>query len=121
MSQLWIARRTQRKGFYLPMRGTKDNPSLMFFLPKMDSGHLDEFVRSELGKQGVTKETEVTAIVEKAETDYEHRRKVEEAEAELKRLMELKRNGATLMQVGFRKWKEVFYPATKRLESTDGR
>ena len=110
---LWIARRAPRKGLYVPMGGTKVNPSLMFFLPKTDRSELDEIVRANLAKQGVTKESDVQAILSKADADYEHRIKVAEADKEVRRLMALKAQGATLMQVGHKKWKQAFYRPIK--------
>ena len=116
MSKIWIARRTttSRQALLLPGQGTKDSPNLMFFLPGMDEHQLDQLVRRELEKQGVTKEAEVHAAVEQAESEYERRRKVDEARTEVRRLMALKAGGATLMQVGNRKWKQAFYPSVKR-------
>jgi len=100
------------------MGGTKRNPTLMFFLPQtsrqqISPGHLDEMVRSQLAKQGITQESAVNTIVEKAEAEYEERIKMLEAHQEAKRLMGLRAAGAKLMQVGYRKWRQVFYPATK--------
>ena len=56
-------------GLLLPMQGTKDKPGLMFFLPKTSPSQLDELVRSQLEKQGVTKENDIHGIVEQAEKD----------------------------------------------------
>lgn len=64
-------------------------------------------------KQGISKESDVQAVIENAEAGYENRVKVEEARKELRRLMALKSGGAKLMQVGFRKWKQVFYRPIK--------
>ena len=113
MSELYIARTPKRLGLHLEMEGTAQNPNLMFFLPKMEKGQLDQFVRSELAKQGVTKESVVNKIIEEAEEQYEMRIKIAEAKAETKRLMEIRANGGSIMQVGYRKWKQVFYPARK--------
>ena len=110
MANIWIARKDpRRKGLYLPMGGTKDNPSLMFMLPKTDRSELDELVRAQLERQGITKEADVQAIMDKAEAGYEERRKVEEATNEVKRLMRIRAEGHSLMQQGFRKWKQAFY------------
>ena len=114
MSKLWIARRTPRQGLHLKMEGTKANPDLMFFLPGMDDHQLDQLVRSELARQGVTKESDVHAAVEQAETEYERRRKTEEARQELRRLMAIRAQGLRLMQRGYRRWGEAFYPSVKR-------
>lgn len=64
-------------------------------------------------KQGISKESDVQAVIENAEAGYERRVKTEEARKELRRLMALKAEGAKLMQVGFRKWKQVFYRPIK--------
>tara|TARA_Y100000310_G_scaffold328372_1_gene396414 strand:- start:4540 stop:4887 length:348 start_codon:yes stop_codon:yes gene_type:complete len=109
MSKIWVAHRTHRKALYLPMQGTEQNPNLMFFLPKMEPSQLDELVRSELQKQGITNESVIHDIIEKAEAEYEKRRKVEETQREVRRLMKIKEAGGKLMQVGFRRWKQVFF------------
>ena len=114
MSRLFVARRPKRRGLLLPMLGTKANPSLLFPLDGVDRGELDELIRAILAKQGITNETEIQAIIEKAEQDSEVRIKVAEAKAELRRLMGLRARGFRLMQVGFRKWKEIFYPSVKQ-------
>ena len=114
--KLYVARRPTRTGLYLPMQGTKDKPSLLFFLPKCSPGQLDELVRKQLAEQNITNEAEVQSIVSQAEIESEYLIKVKETIKELKRLMALKAAGATLMQNGYRKWKQVIYPATKRLE-----
>jgi hypothetical protein len=100
----------------LQTQGTKANPNLLFFLPKMEDLQLDQLVRKELAKQGITKESEVNSVIEQAEAQYEHRQKVEEARKEIRRLMAIKAEGGTkrLKQVGFRKWQEAFYPSVKR-------
>lgn len=118
--RIYIARkRPQRQALYLPMGGTKENPSLMFFLPQtrntqVSPTHLDELVRAQLEKQGVTKEADIHAIVEKAEADYEQRIKMAEVHKEAQRLMALRAQGLKLMSIGFRKWREVFHPAIKQ-------
>jgi hypothetical protein len=91
------------------MEGTREKPSLMFLLPKMDRGHLDQYIRKELEKQGITEESQVQAIVDKAEAEYEKRIKVEEAKRELKRLMAIRANGGKLTSVGHKKWAEASY------------
>lgn len=111
MPNLFIARDKQRKGLYLPMGGTKDNPSMMFVLNrKLDRSELDELVRAQLAQLGITKESDVQSIISKAESEYEYRVKIEEVKKELKRLMDIRAKGGKLMQVGFRKWKQAFYP-----------
>ena len=100
------------------MAGTPQNPSLIFNLPEkgvekerqIDSNELDNQIRIQLEKVGITKESDVQAVVDKAEQDYEYRVKLEEIKKELRRLMELRAEGKKLMQVGFRKWREVYYP-----------
>ena len=113
---LYIARRAPRKAVYLPMGQVSQNPSLIFPLVKTSQGELEDLVRAELSKQRITSESEVQAIVDKGEEEYEKRIKVAEARKEVRRLMGLRSEGKKLMQVGFRKWKEVYYPATKRFK-----
>ena len=99
------------------MGGTLDNPALLFFLPEkgvekerqIDSSQLDEQIRAQLQKVGITKEADVQAVVTKAEEDYEYRVKLEETKEELRRLMALRAEGKKLMSVGFRRWREVNY------------
>lgn len=111
MPKLYVARRKNRKGLYLPMEQVSQNPSLLFPLTKsIDPSELDELIRVELEKVGITKESEVQAVIDKAEADYEYRIKVEEARKELKRLMALRKEGKRLMSVGNKKWREVWYP-----------
>lgn len=115
MGNLFVARRKERKGLYIPMEGTAENPGLVFFLPERDGqqisrGQLDQLIRSQLEKVGITKESEVQAVVTKAEEDYELRVKVEEVKKELKRLMEIRERGGKLMRTG-KGWKQAFYPS----------
>ena len=114
MARLFVARRPGRKGLLLPQEGSRANPSVVFPLDGVERGELDELVRAILAKGGVTEEKEVQAIVEAAEQASEVRIKVAEAKAEVRRLMKLKEAGPKLIQVGFRKWKQVFYPATQK-------
>ena len=108
---LYVARRKTRKGLYLPMEQSSQSPSLLFPLTKsLERSELDELIRAQLDKLGVTKESEVQAIVDKAEEDYEYRVKVDEARKEIRRLMALRAEGKKLMQVGNKKWKEAYYP-----------
>lgn len=107
MPKIW---RQNRKGLYLPMGQVSQNPSLLFPLTKStDPSELDELIRIELEKVGITKESEVQAVLDKAEEDYELRIKIEEARKELRRLMALRKEGKTLMSVGNKKWREVYY------------
>ena len=117
MPNLFVARRAPRKGLYLQT----EKGNLMFFLPKnrreqLDRSELDELIRANLAKLGVTNEAELQAIIDKAETDYETRIKVAEAAREVRRLMKLRAEGAKLMSVGFRKWIPVIHPAVKGRE-----
>jgi len=105
---------SRRRGLYVPLGQTKESPSLVIPFYKIDRGELDHIVRANLAEQGITEESKVQAVIDEAETQYEQRRKVEEARQELKRLMELKRQGATLMSVGNKKWRQAFYPAIKK-------
>jgi len=75
----------------------------------MEASQLDDLIRRELEKLGISNESEVQAVVEKAEADFEYRVKVQEVRKEVRRLMKLKEEGAKLMRVGG-KWKQVFYP-----------
>jgi len=109
--KLYVARRKQRKGLYLPMEQNSKNPSLLFpLLKSTDLGELDEQIRVQLEKAGITKESEVQAVLDKAEADYEFRIKVNEARREIRRLLKLRGEGKSLMQIGHKKWKEVHYP-----------
>ena len=111
MPRLYVARRPQRKGLYLPMESVSQNPSLLFPLTKsVDPSQLDELIRIELEKVGITKESEVQAVLDKAEASYEERIKVAEVQKEVRRLLALRAEGKTLMQVGDKKWKQVYYP-----------
>lgn len=116
MSRILIARRQTRRGLLLPQKGNRKNPNLLFPLDGVDRGELDELIRAILQKQGVTNEAEIQAIVEIAERDSEIRIKIAEAKTELRRLLELRKQGVKLMQRGHRKWVQVFYPATKRMK-----
>ena len=108
--RLYVPRPKRRQGLYLPMGQSPKNPSLLFPLTrKLDPSELDEQIRAQLEKVGITKESEVNEIMDKAEADYELRIKVAEASKEIRRLMALKKEGATLMQNGNKKWKQVFY------------
>ena len=102
-----------RLGLYVPLGQTKNSPSLVVPFYKMERSELDEIVRAALEEQGITEESEVQAIIDEAEAQYEERRKVEETRVELRRLMEIKRQGGKLMQMGYRKWKQAFYPGGK--------
>lgn len=113
MANLYVARRAKRRGLLLPMQGSKSIPSLLFPLDKTDPSELDELIRAQLAKLGVTKESDVQAVIEKAEADSEARIKLEETRKELRRLMSLKAEGARLIQTGFRKWESASYPARK--------
>ena len=109
--RLYVAKRKNRIGLSIPMGQVNNSPNLLFPLTKStDPSQLDESIRAELEKLGISKESDVQAIFDKAESDFEYRIKVQEARQEIKRLMELKRNGAKLMQMGNKKWKQVYYP-----------
>ena len=114
MPKISIHWRKNRRGLLLPMLGSKDNPMLLFPLEYVDKSELDELVRAILAKQGVTEESEINAVVERAERDSELRIKIAEAKAEVRRLMSLRARGQKLMQMGYRKWKEAYYPAIRR-------
>jgi hypothetical protein len=116
VSKLKIDRRPQRVGLFVPMKGNRSDPNLVFPLADVDSSELDELIRGILEKGGITDESTVQAIIEQAEQDSEVRLKVNEAKAEFRRLMQLKREGKKLMSCGFRKWREVHYPAVNRFK-----
>ena len=116
MPNLYVVRRATRRGLWLMGVGGKEN--LMFVLSKKtDRSDLDDLVRASLAKQGITKDSEVEAIIEKGEEAYARRQKTQETIKELRRLMEIRARGGKLMQVGFRKWKQVFHPAVNRFKS----
>lgn len=109
--RLYVARRKNRIGLSIPMGQVSQSPNLLFPLTKsMDRGRLDELIRAELEKLGVTKESDVQAVLDKAEVDFEYRVKLAEVRQEIRRLMALRAEGKKLMQVGNKKWKEVYYP-----------
>ena len=84
MSRLYIARRPTRQALFLNQEGTRESPSVIIPLGKVVSNsELDELVQSALEKQGVPKE-KFHELIEKAELDYEYRRKLDEARAELR-------------------------------------
>mgnify|MGYP001578006855 CR=1 FL=1 len=114
MADLFVVRRTQRGALFLPMQQTQKNPGLIFPLVPVDRAQLDQQIRQQLEKQGITGEGEVQSIVDSAEKQYEQRVKVTEAKREIRRLMNIRRAGGKLMQVGFRKWRRVFYRPIKR-------
>lgn len=119
MPNLYVARRVQRKGLLLKMDGTPQNPSLMFVMPeRMERSELDELVRAQLQRQGITGESEVNAVMDAAEKQYEERIKTQETIKELRRLMAIRAAGGKLMQVGFRKWQQAFFPATKSFKKS---
>ncbi|MAH50455.1 hypothetical protein CMI37_31830 [Candidatus Pacearchaeota archaeon] len=109
MANLFVARRNQRKALYLPMGGTKLDPSIVVPLYKIDRSELDEIARAHLAEQGITDEASVQELVDEAEKQYEERVKVEEARKELRRLMQIRKQGGKLMSVANKKWKQAFY------------
>ena len=109
MSNLYVARRPQRRGLLLPQEMNKANPSMIFPLDHTEKSELDELIRAQLEKVGVTNESDVQAVVNKAEADSEARIKLQEVRQELRRLMKIREDGGKLMQVGYRKWKQAFY------------
>jgi len=113
MANLYVARRALRRGLYLPQGMSKSNPSMIFPLDNLERSELDELVRAQLEKLGISKESEVQAVVDKAETDSEMRIKVAEVRKELRRLMKIREGGGKLMQSGFRKWRQAFFRPIK--------
>ncbi|KKM23387.1 hypothetical protein LCGC14_1615750 [marine sediment metagenome] len=113
MANLAFQRDDHRLGLYVPLGQTKESPSLVVPFYKMERSELDDIVRLELSKQGITDESQVQAICDEAEAQYEQRRKVAEASKELRRLMEIRARGGKLMSVGPKKWRQAFYPGGK--------
>ena len=116
MPELYVMRRPKRVGLLVKGPKTSQNLDLMLFLPGMSPGQLDQKLREELAKQGVTKESNVHAILEKAEKEYEQRLLINDVNTEFNRLMEIRRNGGKIMQKGYRKWVQVFHPAVKQFK-----
>ena len=119
MGKLLVVRRPQRRGLLISQGMSKDNPGLLFALDGIDPGELDDLIRGILAKGGITDEATIQAIVEKAEKDAEVRLQVSEAKAKIRKLMQMRREGATLMQRGFRNWKEAFFPAVKQFKKAE--
>lgn len=109
--KLLVVRRPHRRGLLIANGMSKANPGLLFSLDGVDAGELDELIRAILAKGGITAEAEVQAIIERAEEDAEVRLKVAEAKAEIRRAMEIRKKGLSLIQRGYRKWVECFMPA----------
>lgn len=82
MSRLYIARRPTRQALVLPLGGTKEQPNIIIPLYKTDQSELDELAQAVLEKRG--RSQDLSKINEQAELDYEYRRKVAEAQAELR-------------------------------------
>src|SRR3989304_5051921 len=107
-----IARPSKRQALFIA-QGQVGKKALIVPLYKIEKGELDQLVRGILAKGGVTEESEVQTVIEKVEESYEARIHVAEARAEVRRLMKIRAAGGKLMQSGYRKWKQVFYPAIK--------
>ena len=120
MSELVVVRHKNRRGLMLPQQGTRANPTLLFPLDGVERSQLDELIRAILAKQGVTEESEIQAIVERAEQDSEIRIKIAETKAKVRKLMAIRSAGGQLMQVGFRRWRQVWYPPVRRLKGWTG-
>lgn len=84
MSKLVIVRRPTRQAFFLPLGGTRASPNIIIPLHKTDDSELDELIRGVCEKHGLSA-AQTEAIVERAERDYEYRRKLQEARDELHR------------------------------------
>ena len=84
MARLYIARRPSRQALFLQQEGTRAKPSVILPLNKqLSDAELDELVQATLEKQGIPKE-KFHDLIEKAELDYEYRRKLDEARKELR-------------------------------------
>jgi len=120
MSRLTIARPEKRKALYVTVgKGTKEEPNLIFPLENVEKGELDELIRAILAKLGIVEESVIQKVIEEAEQRYETRILVSEAKAKLRKYMQMKAEGKSLMQNGFRKWVEVWYPAVKAFKKTE--
>ena len=114
MTKIWIARRKEREALLLPTLGTRKKPWIIIPLnDKLERSELDELVRGQLEKQGVSSESAVHNMVEKAEQRYEQRIKTKESSERLNQYLEWRKQGLKLMQVAFRKWAPVFYRPKK--------
>ncbi len=112
MARLYVARRENRGALYLP--GTNGQMNLAFILsPKVSRGHLDELVRKQLEQQGITKETDVQAAVDKAEKDYENRVKAAEVKKHCDDMLAIRAAGGKIMKVGDKRWAQVFHMGAK--------
>lgn len=106
MAPLYVAYDKRRLGLLLPEHNR------VFYLPGTSGSQLSEMIHKQLQDLGVPSEKHAS-VVAQAEEDYEHRIKVHEAHEEAKRLMAIRAEGGKLMQVGYRKWKQAFYPGKR--------
>ena len=79
---LWIARKPKRIALTLPLGGTRELPTTIIPLYKMEKSELDELVEAVLEKRKIKPRKH--EIIEKAEEGYEYRIKVAEASRELR-------------------------------------
>jgi len=111
MPKLYVAMRPERKALFLPMGRDSKSPSLIFPLIKnlRDPSELEEHVRKQLAKLGITKEADIQALMDKEAENYEARIKLAEARKLLRKYMDIKKKSGKLMQTGHKKWSEVSY------------
>ncbi len=83
MSVIYVARDPNRGAFMLPGEGTPEHPMTLIPLYKLDRSALDEMVKAECQKQGLS-EHDAEVLADAAEEQYEYRMKVKEAAAELR-------------------------------------
>ena len=112
MGNLTFQQDPDRLGLYVPLGKGKKSLVVPFY--KIERSELDEIVRAGLSEEGITDEATVQAVCDEAERQYEQRRKEAEASKELRRLMEIKKQGGKLMSVGNKKWRQAFYPTGGR-------
>jgi len=115
MSNLLVARTPKRRGLIVS-RGLGNSPSLLFPMDGTEKTELEDLIRAILAKGGVTNESEVQAVMEKAEQDYEIRIQIAEVKKEVRRLLAIRWSGKSIIQVGYRKWREAFFPAVKQFK-----
>ena len=66
----------------LPLGGTRKKPNILIPLYKLDRSELDELIKGECEKHGLS-EKDAEALADAAEEQYEYRMRVKAASAEL--------------------------------------
>jgi len=83
MSQLKVERNPQRVAVMLALGGTRENPTVIIPLWKMENSQLNDLVDSVLGKRGLA--SQKSRIENEIEVGYEYRKKIAEVRSELRR------------------------------------